>query len=71
MKYENLTVVTKAFGDYKMLGTVSGNTKSEILRKVKANYNFRNNGLIYIDHANGLIYIDHADFPKGLNSNNF
>lgn len=64
LKYEDLAVVTKsAFGDYKTLAFVSGNSKSEVIRKVKSapvRYNVR---------MQGLIYIDHEDFHNAINSN--
>lgn len=63
MKYENLAVVTKAFGDYKALAFVSGNSKAEVIRNIKSapvRYNVR---------MQGLIYIDHEDFPNAINSN--
>lgn len=62
MKYENLAVVTKAFGDYKTLCFVSGNSKAEIIRKVK------NDQRLNV-RMNGIIYIDDPNFTKGINSN--
>jgi hypothetical protein len=52
-KYENLAVVVPAFGDFKVLAFVSGNSKAEVIRKVKSNSNIR-----------GLVSIDHEDFPQ-------
>lgn len=61
LKYENLPVVCRAFGDYKTLAFVSGNTKAEIRKEVKAKaLNIR---------GNGLVWIDNPDFPKAINSN--
>lgn len=60
MKYENLAVTVPANGDFKVLAFVSGNSKSDVIRKIKENINIRNNGLISIDHY---------DFPKKINSN--
>ena len=62
MKYEKLAVITEIFGDFKVLAFVSGNSKSEIIRKVKedSGYNIR---------GNGMVSIDHEDFPKKINSN--
>lgn len=61
-KYEKLAVVTECFGDFKVLAYVSGNTKAEVIRKVKedSGYNIR---------RNGLVSIDHPDFPQRINSN--
>lgn len=54
MKYEDLAVVTKSgFGDYKVLAFVSGNSKAEVIRKIKSapvRYNVRMHGLIWVDH---------------------
>lgn len=62
MKYENLAVIIPSNGDFKVLAYVSGDSKAEVLRKVKEdrNYNIRNNGLVSIDHE---------DFPNKINSN--
>ena len=60
MKYENLAVTVPANGDFKVLSFVSGNSKSEVIRKIKENINIRNNGLVTIEHE---------DFPKKINSN--
>lgn len=60
MKYENLPVCVPAFGDFKVLAYVSGNSKAEVIRKVKANQNVR---------GNGLVTIDHEDFPERVNTN--
>jgi len=59
-KYENLAVTIQANGDFKVLAFVSGNSKAEVIRKVKSNINIRNNGLVSIDHE---------DFTKRINSN--
>ena len=60
MKYENLAVTIPANGDFKVLAFVSGNSKSDVIRKIKENINIRNNGLVSIDHD---------DFHKKINSN--
>jgi len=62
MKYENLAIITPSFGDFKVLAFISGNSKAEVIRNVKADlgWNIRNNGLVSIDHE---------DFPKKINSN--
>ena len=60
MKYENLAVTVPANGDFKVLAFVSGNSKSDVIRKIKENINIRNNGLVRIDHD---------DFHKKINSN--
>ncbi len=60
MKYENLAVTIPANGDFKVLAFVSGNSKSDVIRKIKENINIRNNGLVSIDHD---------DFYKKINSN--
>lgn len=62
MKYEKLAVVAPAFGDFKVLAFVSGNSKAEVIRKVKedSGYSIRNNGLVSIDHE---------DFHNKINSN--
>ena len=57
MKYENLAVVTVAFGDYMVLAFVSGNSKAEVIRRVKANPNLM---------GKGIVEIDHPDFSKKI-----
>lgn len=61
-KFENIAVVTKAFGDYKVLAFISGNTKSEVIQKMKNNLNIR---------MNGIVWLQDERFPKGFNSNKF
>ena len=39
MKYENLAVTVPANGDFKVLAFVSGNSKSDVIRKIKENIN--------------------------------
>lgn len=62
LKYERLPIVTKSVGDYKTLAFVSGNSKAEVIRKVKTDHR-------YNVRMQGLIYIDHEDFPNAINSN--
>ncbi len=50
MKYEDLAVVTEAFGDYMVLAFVSGNSKAEVTRKVKSKPNLMGKGVVEIDH---------------------
>lgn len=35
MKYENLAVIVKYYGGFKVLTSVSGDSKAEVIRKVK------------------------------------
>ena len=63
MKYEDVSIVCRSQGDYKVLAFVSGKSKAEIIRKVKSapiRYNVR---------MNGMVWIDHPDFTSGINSN--
>ena len=65
MKYQNLAVVVPAFGDFKVLAFVSGDSKAEVIRNLKSDsivLNIRNNGLVTIDHE---------DFPNKINSNRY
>lgn len=45
-KYNRIAITTKAFGDYKVLAFVSGNSIAELKRVAKAHYSVRNNGLV-------------------------
>lgn len=62
MKYENLAIVTKFAGDFKVLAFVSGNSRAEIIRNVKNKHRLN-------VRMQGLIWIDNEDFPHAINSN--
>jgi hypothetical protein len=65
-KYERVAVVCKAQGDYKVLAFLSGNSKAELIRKMKSNLYVRNNGFVWFDGAEDL------GLPtKAFNSNRF